>query len=51
MLGRGFEKQYKKARKERFLEEMGQVIPWKDLSNALGSNGCGWGICIWRKKD
>lgn len=31
----GFEKHHKKTRKERFLEEMDQVIPWKDLSKAL----------------
>jgi IS5 family transposase len=31
----GFEKHSKKTRKERFLEEMDQVIPWKDLSKAL----------------
>lgn len=31
----GFEKHSKKTRKERFLEEMDQVIPWKKLSEAL----------------
>lgn len=31
----GFEKHSKKTRKERFLEEMDQVIPWQDLSKAL----------------
>jgi len=31
----GFEKHSKKTRKERFLEEMAQVTPWKDLSQAL----------------
>lgn len=31
----GFEKHSKKTRKERFLGEMDQVIPWKDLSKAL----------------
>jgi len=31
----GFEKHHKKTRKERFLEEMGQVIPWQALAEAL----------------
>jgi len=31
----GFEKHGKKTRKERFLGEMDQVIPWKELSQAL----------------
>lgn len=31
----GFEKHSKKTRKERFLDEMDQVIPWKKLTEAL----------------
>lgn len=31
----GFEKHNKKTRKERFLEEMDQVLPWKPLVKAL----------------
>jgi transposase, IS5 family len=31
----GFEKHHKKTRKERFLDEMGQVIPWQALAAAL----------------
>jgi len=31
----GFEKHNKKTRKERFLDEMDQVIPWKRLTEAL----------------
>ncbi len=30
-----FEKYRKKTRKERFLEEMDQIIPWKDLCQAI----------------
>mgnify|MGYP006952655343 CR=1 FL=1 len=30
----GFEKHNKKTRKERFLDEMDQVIPWKRLTEA-----------------
>lgn len=33
--GSGFEKHSKKTRKERFLDEMDQVIPWKKLTEAL----------------
>lgn len=32
---RGFEKHTKKTRKERFLEEMDQVIPWQALATGL----------------
>lgn len=31
----GFEKHRKKTRKERFLEEMDQIIPWQRLSDAI----------------
>ena len=31
----GLEKYWKKTRKEIFLEEMDQIIPWKALSKAI----------------
>ena len=31
----GFEKHSKRTRKERFLSEMDQVIPWRELTKAL----------------
>ncbi len=31
----GFEKYRKKTRKERFLEEMEQIIPWKELCDVI----------------
>ena len=34
-LADGFEKHRKKTRKERFLEEMNQIIPWQRLSDAI----------------
>lgn len=33
--GSGFEKHNKKTRKEQFLDEMDQVIPWRQLTEAL----------------
>ena len=33
--GNGFEKYHKKTRKEIFLEEMEQIIPWQELSEAI----------------
>ncbi|MEE9357579.1 MAG: hypothetical protein V3U62_04560 [Sedimenticolaceae bacterium] len=32
---RGFEKYRKKIRKEHFLDEMEQIIPWKELGEAI----------------
>lgn len=31
----GFEKHRKQTRKEKFLEEMDRIIPWKELSQSL----------------
>jgi transposase, IS5 family len=33
--GRGFEMHHKKPRKEKFLEDMEHIIPWKELSEAV----------------
>lgn len=33
--GSGFEKYRKKTRKQQFLEEMDQIIPWRDLAGAI----------------
>ncbi len=32
---RGFEKYRKKIRKEHFLDEMEQIIPWKELGEVI----------------
>jgi len=32
----GFEKYRKKTRKETFLEEMDQIVPWKEMTKAIG---------------
>ncbi len=35
LAGSGFEKYRKKTRKEQFLEDMDQIIPWKELTAAI----------------
>ena len=35
LTGSGFEKYHKKTRKEIFLEEMDQIIPWQEMSAAI----------------
>ncbi len=35
LAGSGFEKYRKKTRKEQFLEDMEQIIPWKELTAAI----------------